>query len=530
MAAVAIDFGTHFARLAVFDRRRQIPIVRAMIPAVAYIPRFGPVLVGQAAVDAITLDPGGSTGAIDDLKRRIGADAYLRNRRMFHPVELIQLMFTELRQLALGVRETCDPLIECTIAVPLQFESRKCELLADAARAAGFSRVSKVDDLVAAARYCENGQQVLGNAVAVCDLGHSCQVAVLRKLDGSWRADLEILPPLPIARTDNGLPRLLIDAIRRISSDLSRCGLNQIPLLVVGGGASISGIEATIKAEGWAGEVIVPPEPDLAVVLGAVSGPPKDERADSLRCPQCQFYPVPKKQRACPDCGFQMQKSLPRDSGAQVRDSRQMVNCSVCQFEVSPDVKTCPNCGVELSNRAAAPASLDWISRDGCLTLADYHLPDLSSIVSNCLSAFRSGKVTRLQLIGEDWQDQHVREICDLLCGGETFMQADSVEQLKRSRIAHPGLETIEITSGRQLTAAAIVDLTCLCTLRRVNLSMWRVRESAVDGIQQLARLPLLQTINLPASLEELPSRGGKSRRELLGRYFEECNPEISVC
>lgn len=55
MATLAIDFGTQRTRLAVFDRRRRQPVVRTDVPTVAYVPRSGPILVGRAAEEALSL-------------------------------------------------------------------------------------------------------------------------------------------------------------------------------------------------------------------------------------------------------------------------------------------------------------------------------------------------------------------------------------------------------------------------------------------------------------------------------------------
>ena len=536
MASAAIDFGTLQTRLAAFDRRRRRPVIRGELPTVAYVPKTGPILVGQEAQQAIINDP---AGAVDDLKHRLNGNEFLRNRRLCRPIELIGLLFAEARRQALGQLETADPLTECVLTIPSQLDIQQGELLIGAARIAGFSEAHLIDEAIAGARYWERNQRISGNVVVVCDLGQTARIAVLRRPAEAWRTDLEICPPTTFECGDSALPRLLFDGLRGVAAELAKRGLPQAPLLIVGGGGNDTGIEVTMKLEDWPGEVFVALEPELAAASGAVEaatgvkvdvGSSRAKPTDSIRCPECDVYPVSMIAIACPQCGYPLRVS-PRQPTPIARPTS--MNCPECGVPVASNLTACRSCGCPLRDtERVSTVRSEWVSHDGTLSLGDFHIPDLNSIIAACSPMFRSGDITRLHLMGEDWLDEHVKRLRDLLlpdARGDHWVVRPPDAHLNYVQGQHPAMTTLEITSAGRLSASAMLHLASLSTLTKVNLSMWRARETAVDGIQQLARLPNLQTIHLPASLDRLPSFGGATRREALCRSFQKSKPAITV-
>ena len=363
MATVAIDFGTLRTKLAVYDRRKRQTVVRADVPTLVYVPRSGSILVGEPAQKAIADDP---TGMIDDLKKRMGGDVFLRSRRACKPVELISLLFGEARGIALEQQHALDPLTDCILTIPLHLDLRHGELMCEAARQAGFTSVSLIFEPVAASRSWERNQPIPGNFLVVCDIGYTARISVLRRPANDWQPDLEILPTPVLCRPDSSLPSLLFDSLRSVSSEISRSGMVNPPLLVVGGGAIAKETAAILKQEGWPGEVLLPNGPDVSMVLGAIdvtAAPHETAEATTCPEPECSFFPIPKNLMACPICGCPM-KTSPKTGGA-IRSSiaattraqfSGTLKCPECMTEAPRGSATCKKCGFPFNRQGSRPS------------------------------------------------------------------------------------------------------------------------------------------------------------------------------
>jgi hypothetical protein len=350
MAAVAIDFGTVRTRLAAYDPRQRRSIVLADVPTLAYVPRSGSILVGDAARDAISADP---AGAIDDLKERIGSEEFRRNRQWCDPGSLISRLLAEVRREALAKCDVESQITDCSLTVPQHFELKRCDMLYEAAVRAGFTTTSRIEEPVAAAREWERRQVFIGNVVVVCDIGRSVRISVLRRPAEGWRADPDFLQPPAIDRPDEALPRVLFDGVRAVVAELARRGLGPAPMLVVGGGSRVAGLSDMLRQEGgWPGEVWLPADSELVTVFGAVDIP--------AVCPECKFDSVPKTALACPKCGFPMGRSPVRSAPLKVSavsavlapsSAAEIITCPDCRIRVQRSTKDCPNCGYPLHKR-----------------------------------------------------------------------------------------------------------------------------------------------------------------------------------
>jgi len=469
MATVAIDFGTMRTRLAVHDRRQRRPVVRVDVPTLACLPRTGFVHVGKEAEPAIASDP---LGGVDDLKQRLGDESILRNRRSCEPMDVIAQLFAEVRRLALAQPETNDPMMACALPVPLHFEIRHRELLCAAARRAGFLGAHTIDEPVAAAQWHEQNQKVSASALALCDLGRTARVVLLRRSASGWRPDLESVPaPLPLSQ--DGLPQRVFDILRTMAGELTRRGIDAPTLLLVGGRAQAEDTAAIFRGEGWPGEVVVAREPASALVLGAIELPSQPS-TDS----------------------FSPRATRPATEASQPK-----------------------------------PSDSSWIGPDGTMTLGDYHVTEFESILSSSLDALRAGRLTTLHLMGDDWLDSHVRALREMSYPalGDDWLIESPHDLLARAESVHPRLEKIVITSCGRLSSAALLDLASLATLKQIDLSAWRVRDAAADGILQFSRLSRLTRIRLPVALDRLPTLGGWPRRDLLRRHFAAQRPELAL-
>lgn len=459
MATVAIDFGTVRTRLAVYDRRQRRPVVRVDVPTLACLPRTGFVLVGKEAEPSIASDP---LGGVDDLKSRLGGESILRNRRSCEPMDVIAQLFAEMRRLALAQPEANDPMMACTLTVPLHFEFRHRELLCAAARRAGFLDAHTIDEPVAAAQWHEQNQMLSASAIVLCDLGRTARVALLRRSVSGWRPDLESVPA-PLSLSQDGLPQRLFDILRTMAGELTRRGIDAPTLLLVGGRAQAEDAAAIFRGEGWPGEVVVACEPAAASALGAIE-PPTQPSTNSLF----------------------------------TRALRPAIGASYPK-----------------------PSDSSWIGPDGTMTLGDYHVTEFESILSSSRDVIRAGRLTTLHLMGDDWLDSHVRALRELLhpALGDDWLIESPHDFLARAESVHPRLEKIVITSCGRLSSAALLDLASLATVKHIDLSAWRVRDAAADGILQFCRLSRLTRIRLPIALDRLPTLGGWPRRDLLRRH-----------
>lgn len=318
MATAAIDFGAVRSRLAVYDRRRRRPVVSADLPTLAYVPRSGPILVGEPAAEAIQADP---PGAIRDLKSRVGGTDFMRNRRRCQPEDLTAQLLSELRERALREPDIGDPLTDCCLAIPLQFDTRQTESLREAARRAGFSNVSVIDAPIAAFRDHDRLRPIASDHAIVCDLGQKARLAVLRCHDTFWRADQELQPPREW-ELEAIPPRLLMDALEDVASRLAERQVADAPLLLVGGNARGQGVLEAFSREGWRGQIVLPEDPASSIALGAV---------DARRtCPECGLEQVPLFDMACLACGCP--------------------SCPECGMIVDFRTAACPNCGYPLAD------------------------------------------------------------------------------------------------------------------------------------------------------------------------------------
>jgi hypothetical protein len=254
----AIDFGSLHTRLAAIERSRQCPAVVADMPTAAYVPRIGPVLVGEAALEAIATDP---AGAILNLKERAFGDEIVRQRRLVSPFEIVSLLFTELRHRAVE-----KELTHCTLTVPLVADADECEQMAAAARRAGFSHTRTIPEPLAALRFVEKQETVSSNVLVVCDLGCTAKLSVLRRPYQEWQVDWEILPP-PITLSNSTVSRSLFDSLGTIGEALRRQGCDRPPLLLAGGGAGPQAADL-VRKECWPGEILLTSAE--ATVLGAL--------------------------------------------------------------------------------------------------------------------------------------------------------------------------------------------------------------------------------------------------------------------
>lgn len=352
MAAAAIDLGSMHTRLAIFDRRTRKPVLVTEWPNAVYVPREGAILFGHAARDAISQDP---AGAIEDLNSRLGDESIRRNRRVCRPAELITQLIQDIRIASLGQMAPGELLASCVITIPVHCDLQQAERLLDAARHAGFNEAASIDEPVAVARGCERQQPIPGDVAVVCDLGRSAKIGIVRRVNTAWRTDLEISGPPPIARPVPGVPRLALDGLREISTELGKRGVAAPPLLLAGGGATTEGLADEFKLDGWPGEVLIPPDTSLVTVLGAV-----DIEMDSgaITCPECQFFPVARIALSCPECGFPLRPSpihsaegITGNPGAALRVFAETVtkSCPECAATVARNAISCPTCGYPLT-------------------------------------------------------------------------------------------------------------------------------------------------------------------------------------
>ena len=499
MTSAAVDFGAESTKLAIFDRRLGGPVICVCIPSVAYVPRYGQIIVGQAAKDAIQADP---LGAIDDLKSRLNRKEFTRNRRRVCPQELASLIICELRQSALGMREMTDPLTECTITIPLNLDLGQAEQLRTAALRAGFISVDLIEEPMAAARWLERSHHIPESVLVVCDLGHLTRLAVMRRRDGEWLPDMELsLPCEWISRSDTPLSELH-DSLKVVKDRLQREGYSTPPLLLVGGGVNRCDSQAFVDMVDWKGSVLSPSGSEFAAVLGAVDRPSSAKRPHGEA-----VYP----ERA----------SIASLHAAGV--------CAALSKEI--EIHRVSEDTVTHTGRYACD-SRELISSDGSLYVGDDQLNALPTLIESCRSAISDGRVTRLSLNGSNWNDCHIRCLRNSLlpvAGDATWHTMTASDRLDSARSVLAGLTRLEISGAGNLTSAAMLDLACLMVWEEIDLSQWNAKSMAVDGMRQFAHLPYLHTLMLPYTIDRQMTPGKTPLGDILRLYFREINPSVSL-
>lgn len=231
-----------------------------------------------------------------------------------------------------------------------------------------------------------------------------------------------------------------------------------------------------------------------------------------------------------------------------------------CNRRISDQADFCPNCGRAMSSAAGLardgvspglptvepppspvasvpPAEVegadrwDFLSAHGVLCLFDYFISDLDEILAAFMPRVRSGLVSGLHLHGEDWLDQQVRQLRRLLLpeAPDIWLLNSFDRHVEYAQRVLPRLTTLQVTFARRLTVVSMQELAALSSLTKVDLSLWQAHEGSANGIQELIRLPNLQSIQLPATLRNMPPSGGVARYEALTKFFKKAKPSVTV-
>lgn len=200
-STVAIDFGTSRTKLAYIAPGSNKPEVMRLgdeeqlfVPSLFYLfPNSEQILWGSAAAEMLAEDP---AGVVDALKRRL-RDPYVRaNRRRVRPVELLTLLFAQLREKAGQEIPTFGGTLpkHVVLTLPALYGPPDKQTLKAGAEQAGFEKIELVPEPVAAARawLTETGANTREVVVLDCG-GGTIDWAYLRR-EGE---DFEIVQTCP---------------------------------------------------------------------------------------------------------------------------------------------------------------------------------------------------------------------------------------------------------------------------------------------------------------------------------------------
>lgn len=190
------------ARLLEFGEERC-----TAIPSVFYVPRSGPIAVGQQALSQIAADPRGS---IRNLKQAMHLTTQqFRNHRRIAPRDLAATAFHLIRE-SLRDRAEVDG---CTLPLPATFSFQQRDAMASAAMLGGFTHVEIVESAAAAVKHWVRETDETPDYVFVLDLGGGqSELTLVERSRGKYRVspDLQI-PSGPGVEAIDGM---LWDALR----------------------------------------------------------------------------------------------------------------------------------------------------------------------------------------------------------------------------------------------------------------------------------------------------------------------------
>ncbi len=342
MLTVAIDYGTTRTKVAAYSTTRGKPEVvklgreiREIVPSVIYVPKAGDFMVGDDAQMWVTKDP---AGVVRGLKKEIHLGTPVRrNGRKCNRIDLAASLFSHIRQACQARVFHNQELTECSLTVPVRFDGRQRQCIEEAAKQAGFTTVTQVEEPVAAAKHWLREHPVDGAGIVVCDIGGgTTDIALLRRVGDELRAHPEVLPSglsqggndvddwiweqliekHPDVIRDDEVPGLkaevrrvkewllrsgqteakleggntalvitaavvrqahdwfvglLVEELQRFMAAMKSAKMQQIPLLLVGGGRCIPGLVETIRHKTkWDADVHLWEDSEYATVLGAV--------------------------------------------------------------------------------------------------------------------------------------------------------------------------------------------------------------------------------------------------------------------
>jgi hypothetical protein len=202
MSTIAIDFGTSRTKVAYLDAEGKPDCMRffndaPFIPSLFYLPRnSGHIVWGHEAEDRLNDDP---AGIIDVPKRKLRESRLRANRRSVTPLELLTLLFRDLREQAgreIPVFGNIPP-NALTLTLPALFGPPEERLLLEAAAQAGFdpNRVELIPEPIAAARAWLSATGDAAREVVVLDCGGgTIDWAYLRRDNGGFHIVSECPP------------------------------------------------------------------------------------------------------------------------------------------------------------------------------------------------------------------------------------------------------------------------------------------------------------------------------------------------
>jgi len=182
---VGIDLGTSSAALAWVDPGGHIVTIpnaegEPQTPSVVFL-RKGAVLVGRAACTAALRKPG---CAADAFKCDMGGAAY-RNEVVGKVRRPELLAAALLRKIKRDAEERIGPIRDAVITVPAYFDDNQRKATQDAARIAGLTKTTLLNDSMAAALwYSYHEDDAVGSTFLICDLGGGTFDATLMNMDG----------------------------------------------------------------------------------------------------------------------------------------------------------------------------------------------------------------------------------------------------------------------------------------------------------------------------------------------------------
>lgn len=189
---LGIDFGTCYSSAAYVDRTGNINFVRDTdnpgnyaysIPSSAYVQPDGKILVGNAAIEQMKIDP---TRYFSEIKRDLGKNIpYYYDGGQTMPEELVTHILSKLKKAAEAQAGQSFP--HLIVTVPATYDAYKREIMKTAAQKSGFDRVEIIEEPVAAALSYFQGPDDIANGdiLLVYDLGGGTFDAALMKKTGA---------------------------------------------------------------------------------------------------------------------------------------------------------------------------------------------------------------------------------------------------------------------------------------------------------------------------------------------------------
>jgi hypothetical protein len=190
------------ARLLEFGEERN-----TTIPSVFYVPRSGPIAVGQQALSHIAADPRGS---VRHLKQAMHLTTYqFRNHRRIAPRDLAATAFHLIRE---SLRDRAE-VAGCILPLPATFSFQQRDAMASAAMLGGFTQVEIVESAAAAVTHWVKESAAVPDYVFVLDLGGGqSELTLVERSRGTYRVSPDLqFPPGPGVEAIDGM---LWDALR----------------------------------------------------------------------------------------------------------------------------------------------------------------------------------------------------------------------------------------------------------------------------------------------------------------------------